>query len=75
MKKADLFFKFSFFFILLVMAITFSSNIEKRSPQISRAGVAEKIIFEKIDTDKIKKFIDENRLSDKEAMFYKIIEK
>jgi hypothetical protein len=83
--KKDRFFIFSFFFTFLSMLVIFSSNIErttsKKSPNIERIvpqRLPDKkepvIIFERVNINRIKKLIDEEKLSDKEALFYKKIE-
>ena len=72
----DNLFKFSFFFMLLLMTGIFSSNIEKSSPQLSQRKEQGNVINEirRVDIERLKKLINEGKLSDKEALFYKAIE-
>jgi len=73
MKKIDNFFKFSFFFTLLVMIFLFSSNIEKRGKHTFFGGKREKIVLQKVNINQIKSLIQQGKLSDKEALFYRQI--
>ena len=66
----DIFFKFAFLSVLLVMLAVFSSNIERRIEKSASGDKAKTIIFEKVDIEKIKSLMEEGKLSDKEAIFY-----
>ncbi|UCD15276.1 MAG: hypothetical protein JSV34_06045 [Candidatus Omnitrophota bacterium] len=78
--KNDKLFIFAFFVTLFVMAALFFSNVdlEKLKPSALRPYYRkekeEKPSFERIDYSRIKQLIKENKLSDKEAYFYTIIE-
>lgn len=72
--KKDKFFIFAFFTTVLLMGVIFSSNIEKLAGFSYGRQLGERIIFEKVNPRLIKKLIRENKLSDKEASFYKSIE-
>ena len=73
--KKDSYFKAAFFTTIIVMIVVFSSNVERAV--IQPPAVKEepgKRIYEKIDTSRIEELIGQDRLSDKEAMYYRIIE-
>ena len=69
----DKFFRLAFLVTILVMLIVFSSNLERAAIQPMVKEKIEKVIYKKIDIEKIKELIERGKLSDKEALFYKII--
>ncbi len=69
----DKFLKFTFALTLILILTSIGSNILpqlKRGPEKGK----ERIIFNEEKLKLIKKMIEEGRLSDKEAMFYKQLE-
>ena len=75
--RDDKYFIASFLVTIFLMVGIFSTNIEKVSVSrlpldLTREG--DKIIFEKVNVDRLRKMIDENRLSDKEAMYYRVMD-
>ena len=71
----DNFFKFAFAATLIIMVLVFSSA--EKGP-VSVAPLSEKdterLIYDRVDIDKIRKLIGEDKLSDREAMYYRYIE-
>ncbi|MCM8787310.1 MAG: hypothetical protein NC935_04565 [Candidatus Omnitrophica bacterium] len=55
------------------MSVIFFSNIDFKRKVISNQIYKEQVILEKADIKKIKLMIKEGRLSDKEALYYKVI--
>ncbi|UCC95533.1 MAG: hypothetical protein JSW40_01980 [Candidatus Omnitrophota bacterium] len=66
----DNFFRLAFLCTLLVMGIIFSTNIERTTVQRSHKDEGETVIFEEVDVEKIKKLIDEQSVSGREALYY-----
>ncbi|HIE36473.1 MAG TPA: hypothetical protein EYP89_04470 [Candidatus Omnitrophica bacterium] len=74
MRKVDNFFKISFIFTFFLMIFIFSSNIEKRKERaLYWKRKKEKIVLEKFNIEKIKDLIRKEKLSNKEALFYRRI--
>ena len=74
--KSDKYFIASFLVTVFLIIGVFSTNIER--PSISRLPLdqqreGDKIIFEKVDTNRLRKMIAEDKLSDKEAMYYRVM--
>lgn len=70
---ADNIFKTAFVFTVIVMVGIFSRNIERKPPSVivgSITQAAREIVHRQIDYNQIKQLISQNKLSDKEAMFY-----
>ncbi|MCM8819355.1 MAG: hypothetical protein NC925_00995 [Candidatus Omnitrophica bacterium] len=55
------------------MSVIFFSNIDFKRKVISSPIVESEFVLEKVDIKKIKTMINEGKLSDKEALYYKII--
>ncbi len=72
--RKDSYFKIAFFFTILLMIIIFFSNIKIQKPTSYRTEAGERILFERIDKERIERLIEEDKLSNKEAMFYEVIE-
>jgi hypothetical protein len=72
--KKDNFFKFAFLFSFFLMAAVFFSNVEPPRGGAVFRKEEERLIFEKINVIKIEKLIEEDKLSDKEALYYNILE-
>ncbi|MBU1122544.1 MAG: 4Fe-4S binding protein [Candidatus Omnitrophota bacterium] len=73
---AGKFFKLAFFFTLILMAaIFFSNKAVIRGHIYQQKKKVPAVSFQRIDYAKIKRLIAEDKLSDKESLFYKIIEK
>ena len=72
--RRDTFFRAAFFFTLLVLISTFATNIEIERSISEYSEVGERILFESIDEEKIRKLIKEDKLSETEAMFYEVLE-
>ena len=75
--RDDKYFIASFLVTIFLMVGIFSTNIEKVSVSrlpldLKREG--DKIIFEKVNIDRLRKMIDEGRLSNKEAMYYRVMD-
>ena len=75
--RDDKYFIASFLVTIFLMVGIFSTNIEKASVSrlpldLTREG--DKIIFEKVNIDRLRKMIDEGKLSNKEAMYYRIMD-
>ena len=75
--RDDKYFIASFLVTIFLMVGIFSTNIEKVSVSrlpldLKREG--DKIIFEKVNIDRLRKMIDEGKLSNKEAMYYRIMD-
>ena len=75
--RDDKYFIASFLVTIFLMVGVFSTNIEKvpisRLP-LDQREEGDKIIFEKVNVARLKKMIEENKLSDKEAMYYRIMD-
>lgn len=73
-NKRAKFFKLAFFTMLILMLSVFSSNLAVRKQQDSRQKTGSSTFgFQRIDYARIKKLIAEDKLSDKEALFYRMI--
>ena len=72
--KRDSLFRIAFLFTLLVLIVTFATNIDIKRNFSDYSEVGERILFESIDGEKIRNLIEEDKLSDKEGMFYEVLE-
>ena len=75
--RDDKYFIASFLVTIFLMIGVFSINIERISVSrlpLDQREEGDKIIFEKVNVDRLKKMIDEGRLSDKEAMYYRVMD-
>ena len=75
--RDDKYFIASFLVTVFLMIGVFSTNIKQ--PSISRLPIdqqreGDKIIFEKVNVDRLRKMIAEDKLSGKEAMYYRVMD-
>ncbi|UCG35621.1 MAG: hypothetical protein JSW17_02160 [Candidatus Omnitrophota bacterium] len=71
----DNFFKFAFVVTVIVMSLTFSTARERRISRLpSREKDTERLIYDNVNLERLRKLIAEDKLSDREAMYYRYIE-
>lgn len=72
--QRDKFFKAAFLLTFVVALITFATNIEIDRPRSEYFDAGERMSFEHIDEEEITRLIEEGKLSDREALFYRVLE-
>ena len=71
----DNFFKFAFVITVIVMVSTFSAARERRISRVPlREKDTERLIYDNVNVERLRKLIAEDKLSDREAMYYRKIE-